>query len=175
MLPRRHPGIALQRLDTLHRACTCGSGAPYATCCAPRERAFLDDFNNPAPLYDLREALLAYTDAPRFEAWHRLAEGDWLGDAPWPADPATYEAQYRFAIERGWLSLPADGDDGPSVLETFADDPANPAPLQHRAHAWATWARYGLWQIDDPEPHGPATCWISSAARTCTRPSRAST
>lgn len=82
-----------------------------------------------------------------------------------PADPmgavgATLDALRAMATERAWLAgadededEDEDGEEGPSVLERFAADPATPPALAGAARAWDRHVRYGLWQ---PQPVAPA-------------------
>jgi hypothetical protein len=76
--------------------CPCGSGRRYGTCCRTKERRALKRFKDPSPLYDLRKAVNAYSDRPRFAGAIRTGLDEWVSEVDL-ADPASGERNIVFA------------------------------------------------------------------------------
>jgi hypothetical protein len=146
---------AQQRLTGPPQLCTCGSGAAYAQCCGPRERAALDRFADRSTLYALRVAVGEHlTTSPHAGVVAEWIE-DWMKRAGFDGLPDdTEEPLLVMATEYAWTVAGGEGNET-VVLDDLAADPATPPAVAAAARNWARHTFHGLWQLTDPEDPGP--------------------
>lgn len=146
--------------------CPCGSGAPWARCCRPREEEAVARLSDREGLYALRLAVGAFIarDAAlerhlteSREAWAEALE-DPAALPEFALDPVDPEGNLRvretLALEHAWVATPGVDDeksDAGAVLSLYAADDATPPELALLARTWQAAAVCGLWQVADPK------------------------
>lgn len=134
------------------RDCPCGSGRDWAECCAPRERAALDQFAaDRGALYEFRAAITEWL--PRSSYADAVANhvAEWDDPDPDLAEPNT-RGLNLMAMEHALLLArrnPDVDDDLDNPLTAFADDPRTSPEFARRARDWRGHVHYGLWRVDD--------------------------
>ncbi|HET7016646.1 MAG TPA: hypothetical protein VFI65_22175 [Streptosporangiaceae bacterium] len=158
-------------------SCACGSGAAWAECCGPRERAALDRFTDRSGLTDLTEAVSAFLSGSEYgravdkEVARHLKAVEALKFKPDELD------SFRALVaENALLTARPEPQDEPegqdseaqdsqaqdsqplTAIEAFAAAPSTPPELAARAQAWREHFHYGLWKLEsEPEPPPPGS------------------
>lgn len=152
--------LAARKLDP-GADCPCGSGRTYGDCCQAADRRALDRFRDRTALYELHEAMAAFTRsnadlettfAAGLMAWNvagAISTGElesWTAIAA--SSPHSPEAAtLRLIGEWTWLA-PMLEDEHDTLLETFAADPGTPPDLARRAEDYEGWALWGLFELE---------------------------
>jgi hypothetical protein len=154
-------GVGRGGADGTPDACPCRSGRDWSDCCRPGEQAALRRFGDRQALYTLREAISSYVErSPSFAAAVHAWVGDWAAavekdsDTPFEDLDGFVDIATEYAWLRGNMGADAAHADKAdwSPLRAFVCDPETPPGLAAAGRRWLDDARYGLWQVADPEP-----------------------
>jgi len=148
--------------------CPCGSGRSYAACCAADGAALLASFRERRPTYELHEAVLAYAiQSPALMDFVMASVDEWVEEGALAEEEVDWqglargapEAQVlRLAVERALSTQISDADaeedadeddQGRTILQEFAHDPATPPDLARRADDWYEHGLWAIWQVED--------------------------
>jgi len=133
------------------RPCPCASGRDWAACCAPRERAALDQFADRGGLYELRAAMTEWVQTSPYADPVANHVAEWWDDDADVGEPRA-RALSLMAVEHALLLAHRDpdaDDDADNPLTAFADDPRTAPELARRARDWRGHVHYGLWRVED--------------------------